>query len=278
MWRSVRTLIDATLPKEASMLRPMPFVLLAAAGLTIAVIAHASGADPAAAAAAAADAALGDAPAESFTWEKFWHMIKAGGVTMVPLGLLSVGALAYSIERFLRMRRDRLIPAGLADRCRALWSAGDYDAVIAEAKKTNSSLGKAIAIMATYRDRPMESVMQSALDVAIAEVMPHLRACKPLIIIATTAPLLGLFGTILGMMGAFAKFQTAANKIADPGLFAANISEALVTAATGLIIAAYSLFLYHIFKNRAQRLGDMVEAEVNTLGMEWLLGKTASKP
>ena len=68
------------------------------------------------------------------------------GVERPSVGLLSVGALAYSIERFLRMRRDRLIPAGLADRCRALWSAGDYDAVIAEAKKTNSSLGKAIAI------------------------------------------------------------------------------------------------------------------------------------
>lgn len=216
--------------------------------------------------------------AEPFTWNKFVHMVKAGGVTMYPLGMLSIGAIAYIIERALRLRKSRLAPTKLADRCRELWKQDDYDGVVRAAQASRSALGKAIQVLTTYRDRPMDNVVQSANDVAMAELLPHIRSCKPLIIIATTAPLLGLFGTILGMMGAFNKFSAIGNAGGDPSTFAGNISEALVTAATGLIIAATSLFCYHVFKNRALRIGDELEGEINTLAMEWLLSRATHAP
>jgi len=215
-----------------------------------------------------------DIPVEPFTWKRFMHMIEAGGITMYPLGALSVGAIAYIIERLTRLRKGRLAPEGLSDQCRQLWNTGDFDGLVARAKDSRSALGKAIQVLVTYRDRPMDSVVQSANDVAIAELLPHIRQCKPLIIIATTAPLLGLFGTILGMMGAFNRFSAIGNAGGDPSTFAGNISEALITAATGLIIAAFSLFSYHVFKNRALRIGDELEGEINTLAMEWLLSRT----
>lgn len=222
----------------------------------------------------AADAV--DIPVEPFTWKKFLHMIESGGITMYPLGALSIGAIAYIIERVIRLRKSRLAPNGLSDKCRELWLADKHDVIIENVKKSPSALGKAIQVLVTYRDKPMESVVQSANDVAMAELMPHIRQCKPLIIIATTAPLLGLFGTILGMMGAFNKFSAIGNAGGDPSTFAGNISEALITAATGLIIAAISLFAYHVFKNRALQIGDEIEGEINTLSMEWLLGKTGT--
>jgi biopolymer transport protein ExbB len=224
----------------------------------------------------AADAV--DIPVEPFTWKRFIHMIKAGGITMYPLGALSVGAIAYIIERFVRLRKHRLAPEGLGDKCRELWTAGDFDGLIAVAKNSGSALGKAIQVLVTYRDKPMVSVVQSANDVANSELLPHIRQCKPLIIIATTAPLLGLFGTILGMMGAFNKFSAIGNAGGDPSTFAGNISEALITAATGLIIAAISLFSYHVFKNRALQIGDELEGEINVLAMEWLLSGTGTDP
>jgi len=225
---------------------------------------------PAAAVAAGADPQ--DAP---FTWEEFVSMVKHGGITMYPLGLLSIGGIAFLIERLLRLRKDRLVPSGLSDRCRALWDQQDFDGIVKLCKSTHSALGKAILVLVNYRDKPMENVQQSAVDIAAAELMPHIRACKPLIIIATTAPLLGLFGTILGMIGAFRKFKNLGTS-GEPGVFAENISEALVTAATGLIIAAICLFAYHIFKNRALRIGDELEGEINTLTMEWFLGRKTS--
>lgn len=222
----------------------------------------------------AGDAA--DVPVEPFTWKRFMHMLESGGVTMYPLGALSIGALAYIAERAIRLQKRRLAPNGLSDRCRQLWDKGDFDGLINLAKTSRSALGKAVQVLVKYRDRPMDSVVQSANDVATAELLPHIRQCKPLIIIATTAPLLGLFGTILGMMGAFNKFSAIGNAGGDPSTFAGNISEALITAATGLIIAAISLFAYHVFKNRALRIGDELEGEINTLAMEWLLAQAGN--
>ncbi|GDY11316.1 hypothetical protein LBMAG53_01930 [Planctomycetota bacterium] len=220
-------------------------------------------------------AADGAAPAEApFTWKEFIHMIEAGGVTMYPLGLLSVAALAYSLERFLRLDKKVLAPPDLSERCRKLWAAGDRKGVIAAARESKSALGKSIETMVVFYNKPLDYVVALASNIATAELLPHVRACKPLIVIATTAPLLGLFGTILGMIGAFRKFQAIGSAGGDPSTFAGNISEALVTAATGLIIAAYSLFLYHLFKNKALRIGDELRAEINTLAIEWLLPNT----
>ena len=218
---------------------------------------------------AADGAATAEAP---FTWKEFIHMIEAGGVTMYPLGLLSVAALAYSLVRFLRLDKKVLAPPDLSERCRKLWAAGDRKGVIAAARESKSALGKSIETMVVFYNKPLDYVVALASNIATAELLPHVRACKPLIVIATTAPLLGLFGTILGMIGAFRKFQAIGSAGGDPSTFAGNISEALVTAATGLIIAAWSLFMYHVFKNRALRLGDELEAEINTLSLEWYLG------
>lgn len=218
--------------------------------------------------------AAADAPKpgeEPFTWADFVSMVKAGGITMYPLGALSIGALAYTIERFLRLSKSTLAPSGLSNRARELWDRKDFDGIMKICKESKSALGKAILILVNYRGLPKNEVQASATDVANAELLPHVRACKPLIIIATVAPLLGLFGTILGMIGAFRKFRLLGES-GDPSVFANNISEALVTAATGLIIAAWSLFMYHVFKNRALRLGDELEAEINTLSLEWYLG------
>lgn len=213
--------------------------------------------------------------APAFTWADFVSMVKAGGITMYPLGALSIASLAFTIERFLRLSKGRLAPEGLAERCNEMWKKKDLIGIETACRASHSALGKAIVILVRYRGLPKSEVLPSANDVASAELMPHIRACKPLIIIATTAPLLGLFGTILGMIGAFRMFRLL-GATGDPGVFAHNISEALVTAATGLIIAAWSLFMYHIFKNRALRLGDALAAEINDLAREWYLG--AGKP
>ena len=239
-----------------------PFILLIVGGLVLGVAFQGIG--------FAGDAAPA-AEDHPFTWSDLVHMIKAGGVTMYPLGLLSIGALAYSIERLVRLRKQRLSPSGLSDRCRDLWTKGDFAGVVKVAQESRSALGKAIQVLVEFRGNPVEQVLVTASNAATAELLPHIRSCKPLIIIATTGPLLGLFGTILGMIGAFRKYEAIGNAGGDPSTFAGNISEALVTAASGLIIAAYSLFLYHIFKNRALRIGDEMHAEINSLAMEWLM-------
>lgn len=208
--------------------------------------------------------------------DEFVIQFQMGGATMWFLLALSITGLAFSLERAIRLRRGRLVPKGLADQCRELWAQGAYEEIAALCEGGRSALAQAIKYLVQYRDASLDDVRTIAGDVTDRELRPHQRRMLPLAVVATLSPLLGLFGTVLGMMGAFQRFGLL-GETGDPTVFANDISKALVTTAFGLVIAVPSLALYHYFRGRTTAFADELETQVSELTIEWFVKRGAAR-
>jgi biopolymer transport protein ExbB len=209
-----------------------------------------------------------------WNWETISDEWQKGGDTMWFLLALSVAGLAFALERLYRMRRRRIIPKGFGRRMTELWKAGKVEEIRAVCEKDRSILAEIVAYMVRHRRRPVSEVSAGAGETAVRLLRPHNRRIYPLLIVATLAPLLGLFGTVVGLMEAFENFRLL-GETGDPSVFAGSISKALITTIVGLMIAMPTLAIYHYFKSRTNALSDLLESEVSALIEEWLLPKEA---
>jgi len=235
--------------------------------------------DPPAAAPSAAEAGDADAtptPADQAaaedepitTGEAFFQKLRQGGITMIFLALLSVFGLAYTFERFARLRRGNVVPRGLAADADRLWRQGQFDQLRQQADQSRSTLGQMLIEIVDHRNRDAATVSSLAGDVASRDLKRHLQRAYPLAVVATLAPLLGLLGTIIGMIEAF-DTVAAAGEMGDVSLLGSSIAKALITTGIGLAIAVPALALYHYFKARTNLFGVMLEEEVSQLLSDW---------
>lgn len=111
-------------------------------------------------------------------------------------------------------------------------------------------------------------------DIAGRDLRGHLQKAYPIAVAATVAPLLGLFGTVIGMIEAF-EIVAIAGSLGDASLLAGSISKALVTTAAGLIIAIPALATYHYFKSRTHAFAMALESDVNELLTTWFMDQTS---
>ncbi len=246
---------------------------------TVAESAAAAGDQPAGEAADAvmvAPAPEGQAPVapaeeperELTTGEAFLLKLRQGGITMVFLFLASVAGLGYAIERLVNLRAGRLVPTELANRANTLWQMHRWDELLTLPERSKSALARVIAEIARHRHSSMADVSMLAGDVASRELRRHLQKAYPLAVVATVSPLLGLLGTVIGMIGAFDKVA-AAGSLGDASLLGGDISKALITTGTGLTIAVPALVLYHYFKSRTNYYGLALEEALSDLISEW---------
>jgi len=197
-----------------------------------------------------------------------------GGNTMWFILACSILALAFIVERAIRMRRSQVVPRRLANQARELWQQGRYDDIIALCENDGSTLSRAIKVMVKHRHIPMSDVRTIVGDSMSAELGLFYRRIHPIAVSATVAPLLGLFGTVSGMITAFRQFR-ALGETGDPGVFAGAISVALITTEAGLMVAIPSLAMWHFFRNRTTTYVDEMESIVQELLVEWFLPKPA---
>lgn len=191
-----------------------------------------------------------------------------GGLTMWFLLGLSVVMVTFSFERLLRLRRDAIVPHGLATKAKQAWSAGDYDAVRKACESNPSVLAGAIRVLTDHRNLPGSDASNMVGDEVSRLMRRHLQKAYPLAIVATLSPLLGLLGTVVGMIDSF-EVVAIAGSLGDASLLAGGISKALVTTATGLIISIPALGLYHLFRSRTNDLALEVEESVDDLLSVW---------
>jgi biopolymer transport protein ExbB len=125
-----------------------------------------------------------------------------------------------------------------------------------------------VAVIARHRHSSMADVSMMAGDVASRDLRRHVQKAYPLAIVATVSPLLGLFGTVIGMIGAFDKVA-AAGSLGDASLLGGDISKALITTAAGLSIAIPTLVCYHYFRNRTSQFALQLEEEAGELISDW---------
>ena len=197
---------------------------------------------------------------------------RAGGPTMWPLLALSVAGFTYMMEGTFTLRRRRFINPKLADKVEALWKAKRYDEIMEAARKDRSAQARIMEALVTERDGSDEDLKMLVQDVGSWEVRRQLQRSYPLAVVATLAPLLGLLGTVSGMISAF-DIVALAGSLGNAALLADSISEALVTTFAGLVIAIPALGAYHLYRSRTLQVGLLLEEEASRMLRAWLRGR-----
>lgn len=200
-------------------------------------------------------------PPEKGVWEKLVEWFRAGQATMYVLAAASIIGVAFLLERLFGLRRSKIAPAGLVDRFETLCREGALDQANQLAARSPSTLGNILQTLVRHRGESTAELYARAEDVGSREIRRQLGRAYPLAVVATVSPILGLMGTIFGMMQAFRKVEEA-GKMAGVDTLAGGINEALVTTATGLIIAAPTLAAYHFFRSRTNSIGIALEEDV----------------
>jgi biopolymer transport protein ExbB len=196
--------------------------------------------------------------------------IKEGGLPLLAIIALSILSTAVAIERLRNLRAKRVVPDGLVEQVEGLWERRDYDGIQTVVAEDDSSLARVIAYLVHNRHQDYAVVSAGAGDIASVELRRHQQKFYALSITATVAPILGLLGTVLGMIESF---NTIAYQdgMGNPALLAGGISMALVNTAAGLCVALPALLMHHFFKNRIAHLGLTLETGVNRVMHRWFL-------
>ncbi len=193
------------------------------------------------------------------------EMVRAGGWPMIPLLLVAVASLAIIVERFWSLRRDAVLPPGLGDEVRA-WAGrgGALDPAHIESLRRTSPLGALLAAALDVRHRPGDQVRERIEDVGRHLVHRMERFLNSLGTIAAAGPLLGLFGTVVGMIQMFLGILD--HGIGDVNQLAGGIGKALVCTAAGMIVAIPALVLHRYFRGRiAGYIVDMEHEAIQLL-------------
>ena len=151
-----------------------------------------------------------------------------------------------------------------------LWREEKFDDLTEACRSHPSTLARMTAFVVEHRGAPPALLIQGAADMGNRELMQEQKKAYSLAVIAGLAPLLGLLGTIIGMIESFKLVEIYGD---DGGatILAGSISKALITTALGLIIAIPSLGLYHLFRFRIQSIGKELDEEMERLVNAWLL-------
>ena len=180
------------------------------------------------------------------------EFLAKGGVLMVPLGVCSILALAIILERTLNLRTRKIIQSDVLQQVRDLVAENQVSDAMTLCRRYPSVMGRILLVTIANHERDREELRSIVEDAGRQEVTTLDRNLGALGTIAAIAPLLGLTGTVFGMIRTFAVISQKG--IAHPSQLAGGISEALITTATGLVIAIPTLIFYNYFTTRVDRL------------------------
>jgi len=176
-----------------------------------------------------------------------WEIIQAAGWPIWPLILTSIIGVAIMLERFWSLRKSQIIPDGLIVEIKTMIKQNNLDDNKVNILKNSSPLGDLLAVAIAKRKDSVE-VIKFALDERAGIIVHNLeRYLGVLVTIATVAPLLGLFGTIIGMVELFSSFTSSGHDVA---VFARGISISLYNTAGGIVVAVPAMIAYRFFRSK----------------------------
>lgn len=188
-----------------------------------------------------------------------FELIKAGGWLMWPIIACSVISMAIVVERLWAYQTRRVIPPNLVAQIWQLYQKGQITAAHIATIREGSPLGRILAAGLTNRQHSRE-VMKESVEEEGRQVVHELdRYLNTLGTIAAIAPLLGLLGTVVGMIKVFAAITSAG--VGNPSVLAGGISQALITTAAGLSVAIPALIFHRYLSGRVDKLVIAMEAE-----------------
>ena len=175
-----------------------------------------------------------------------------GGPLMIPLLICSVLALAIILERAFSLRSKRIIRGDTLQRVKSLLADNQIGDAMTLCRRQPSVMGRILLAAIVNHDRDREELKTIVEDAGRQEVPTLDRYLGMLGTIAAITPLLGLTGTVFGMIRTFTVISEKG--VAHPSQLAGGISEALVTTATGLVIAIPALIFFNYYTAKADRL------------------------
>jgi biopolymer transport protein ExbB len=216
----------------------------------------------------AGDAAGAAQAASAIEVQSIWDFMVKGGPMMIPIGVASFIALAIVIERLVSLTRHRVAPAKLLPRLEELLFKPDRDteAALEHCRRDGSSLANILAVAIKRLGDPIERIEKYVQEAGQREVFKLRKYLRPLALVASVAPLMGLLGTTFGMIRAFQTVATSAEALGRTELLAKGIYEAMITTAAGLSVAIPVLIGYHWIAAKVQRL----VAEIDQKTMDFI--------
>ena len=188
-----------------------------------------------------------------------WEIVTAGGWLMLPIVACSVVAVAIVIERFITLRVDRVLPENLvADVWRMASNRQLTEEKVREIQQA-SPLGRVISAGLLNRTHDRETMKASIEEVGGHVAHELTRYLNALGTIAAVTPLLGLLGTVVGMISVFTNITTVG--VGNPAQLAGGISQALITTAGGLCVAIPALMFHRYFRAKVDGLVVGMEKE-----------------
>ncbi len=201
--------------------------------------------------------------------ERALELLQAGGPVVVILLALSVAALAIVLVKLMQFRFYRIGDRRAVREGLALWRAGRTTEALARLRDARNPVAQALAraMRGQRRGLPEARVREEVMRYG-GDVLASLRSWfRPLEVIASLAPLLGLFGTVLGMIAAFRQLEAAGNQV-NPAILSGGIWEALLTTAVGLAVAMPVVVVLNWLERRVDRLAHEMDSTVTSLFTE----------
>ena len=188
-----------------------------------------------------------------------FELVKSGGWLMLPIILSSIVSIAIIAERFWSLRMEKVLPKHLVA---TVWNSvknDDFTRSDIEELGRQSALGKILCSGLLNRNQPRDRIKES-IEERGREVVHELERFLDILgTIAAITPLLGLLGTVVGMIHVFAAITQ--HGVGDPTALASGISQAMVTTAAGLSIAIVSLVFYRYFRRKVDSIVVTMELE-----------------
>jgi biopolymer transport protein ExbB len=204
------------------------------------------------------DAAADTAQAAASQGTSLLDVLVLGGWVMVPLVLLSLLTIYLLIERLITIRQASSNPRAITDRVREYVRSGDVDGAIAYCEQKDVPITRILKQGLERLGRPISEIQDAVQAAGKHETFELEKRTNLLASIAGIAPMLGFFGTVIGMIRAFQEIQNLQGNV-NPSVLAGGIWEALVTTAAGLLVGILALFSYNFLIGRIRRLTNDME-------------------
>ena len=192
--------------------------------------------------------------------------LKLGGPAMLVLVLMSIAAMTLTIVKVWEFFEHRYGDERFVEPLLAAWRAGSAEAQVAALRTHPSPLAQLMieAVDGLRRYGPSEALREQIAQQAADRLASARTLLRPLEVIGQLAPLVGLLGTVLGMIEAFQRLQAAGDRV-DPAILSGGIWEALLTTAAGMVVALVALVCLSILESLAERQSARAERAVNTI-------------
>lgn len=253
-------LAQATAPAKDNTVSAIPKGKAAPAGDTTTIPARSAGNTPQA------------ASGEILNTMTLWKLIEAGGWAMIPLGFLSVVTVMLVLVYMFTLRRGAILTAHYMNTADVLLKKRDYLGLLAISSRHSEAVARVVQRTLDFATKNPTASYEVVKDIAETEGSSQAASLQHRTVyladIGMLAPMIGLLGTVFGIIRSFGVIGSGTSTQSRDILLASGVSEALVATATGLVLGITAMFFYSLFRNRVQSLiSDLEIASAHILGL-----------